>query len=288
MQAASIENHRIADLLREMAGLLKVQRANPFRSAAYSRAADTIIHLGAPLRELFDRDGREALQRVAGIGPGIASAIAEILVTGHWNQLDALRGSVEPVRLLQGVPGIGPELAKTLYATLHVETLEALEIAANDGRIESVPGVGPRRARMIRASLAEMLGRLRPPARRSVNGLAEPVIATVLAVDHEYRTSAVAGKLRMIAPKRFNPTGEAWLPVLHCIREGWHFTALYSNTAQAHRLNRTRDWVVIYFYDADHVEGQCTVVTETHGELMGRRVVRGREDECREHYLPAA
>jgi len=76
----------------------------------------------------------------------------------------------------------------------------------------------------------------------------------------------------------------AWLPVLHSVRDGWHFTALYSNTAQAHQLNRTRDWVVLYFYDDEHAEGQHTVVTETHGPLAGRRVVRGREAQCRTHY----
>jgi putative hydrolase len=88
----------------------------------------------------------------------------------------------------------------------------------------------------------------------------------------------------MIAPRRFNPEGKAWLPVLHTVRDAWHFTALYSNTALAHKLNRMRDWVIVYFYDGDHVERQCTVVTETRSSLLGMRVVRGREDECRAYY----
>jgi putative hydrolase len=65
---------------------------------------------------------------------------------------------------------------------------------------------------------------------------------------------------------------------------GWHFTALFSNTARAHELKRTRDWVVIYFYNDHHEEGQHTVVTETSGPLAGKRVVRGRETECRAYY----
>jgi len=88
----------------------------------------------------------------------------------------------------------------------------------------------------------------------------------------------------MIAPKRFNPEGKAWLPVMHVSKQGWHFTALFSNTARAHQLDRTQDWVVFYFYDDQHHESQHTVVTETHGALTGRRVVRGREAECREYY----
>ena len=86
-----------------------------------------------------------------------------------------------------------------------------------------------------------------------------------------------------LAPRRFNPENEPWLPLYHTRRNGWRYRALYSNTALAHRLGQTRDWVVIYFDDG-FSSGQRTVVTETRGDLRGRRVVRGREWECREHY----
>ncbi len=146
--------------------------------------------------------------------------------------------------------------------------------------------MGPRRAAAIRASLQSMLSRVRPRrlGHRGPPPVSGPPVATLLDVDREYREKATAGKLPTIAPKRFNPTGEAWLAVFHTERDGWHFTALYSNTAQAHQLDRTRDWVVIYFYDNEQAEGQHTVVTETHGPLAGLRVVRGRERECREYY----
>jgi putative hydrolase len=62
-----------------------------------------------------------------------------------------------------------------------------------------------------------------------------------------------------------------------------HFTALYSNTARAHQLGTARDWVVIY-RDDDGGLGQWTVITATTGGLRGRRVVRGREEECARHY----
>jgi len=189
------------------------------------------------------------------------------------------------------LPGLGHRLAERIHDELHVDTLEALEVAAHDGRLENVPGVGPRRAAAIRASLQTMLSRGR--ARRSgtvadpggshpagVRAAPEPPVADLLAVDRLYREKAARGELPTIAPKRFNPSGEAWLPVLHLTRHGWHYTALYSNTALAHQLDRTRDWVVLFFYDDDHVEGQHTIVTETHGPLAGRRVVRGREADC--------
>jgi len=106
----------------------------------------------------------------------------------------------------------------------------------------------------------------------------------LLDVDREYREKATAGELVKIAPKRFNPKGEAWLPVLHTTRGKWHFTALYSNTARAHQLGRVTDWVVIFFHKDNQAEGRRTVVTEARGEAAGRRIVRGREPECLQYY----
>ena len=101
----------------------------------------------------------------------------------------------------------------------------------------------------------------------------------MLDVDEEYRTKAKAGRLRQIAPLRFNPEGKPWLPILHTERGPWHFTALYSNTARAHELGKTDDWVIIFFSSDHQPEGQYTVVTETSGRNKGKRVVRGRENE---------
>jgi putative hydrolase len=274
----SAPNQTIADRLREAADLLEQQRANPFRVGAYRRAADTVAALEEDAAALLAREGRAGLEALPGIGPSLAAAIAELAGTGRWAQLERLRGAVSPEALFRSIPGIGPELAARLHDTLDVDTLEGLEIAAHDGRLAEVPGIGPRRAAALRATLAAMLARTRR-AQRSAPA-AEPDVALLLAVDAEYRAKARADALPRIAPRRFNPGGEAWLPILHTERDGWHFSVLFSNTARAHELGRTDDWVVIYFHAEDGVEGQRTVVTETRGRLAGSRVVRGREAEC--------
>ena len=87
----------------------------------------------------------------------------------------------------------------------------------------------------------------------------------------------------MIAPKRFNPTRKAWLPILHTHRGGRRYTAVFSNTARAHQLGTTHDWVVIYRDDPGG-DGQWTVITSKLGRLRGRRIVRGYEEECRAYY----
>jgi hypothetical protein len=81
-------------------------------------------------------------------------------------------------------------------------------------------------------------------------------VKTLLDVDREYRAKAQAGTLQQISPRRFNPRNEAWLPVLHTEHALWQFTVFFSNTALAHQLERTRDWVVIYFNTNSYTEGQ--------------------------------
>jgi putative hydrolase len=273
-------NRRIASRLEEAAELLQRQGANPFRVGAYRRAAATLGSLGCDIGELLEREGLEGVTALPTIGKGIASAIREMVQTGRWSQLERLRGSLEPEALLRTVPGIGPVLAKSVHEELHIDTLEQLEAAAWDGRLEQLGGVGDRKLAALRASLGAILGRART-VRQSADG---PDVETLLEVDQRYRAAADGGRLPTIAPKRFNPSGESWLPILHHEQDGWHFTALYSNTARAHQLGMVKDWVVIYFYDTDHEEGLHTVVTETRGLLAGKRVVRGREVECREYY----
>jgi Holliday junction resolvasome RuvABC DNA-binding subunit len=276
------QNRMVAASLNEYADLLEAQGDDGFRIKAYRTAAHEIEALSEPLEDILDTGGAKALVALRGIGRGIAAAIVEMLTTGHWQQLERLKGRLTPEALFRSIPGIGAELARRLADTLDIETLENLEAALRLGETH-VPGIGPRRRAAILAVLDQRLARHRRET-TAAHGGDEPPVSLLLELDDLYRAQAEAGELRRIAPKRFNPTGEAWLPILHARRGDWHLTALYSNTARAHELDRTRDWVVIYFQDADGPEGRRTVVTERTGSLAGLRVVRGREDECRQHY----
>lgn len=280
-----ISRDQIADRLLEAAQLLEAQGADRFRVRAYRRGAETIRALHEDPADILEREGLEGLIELPNIGNRLARAIDEMVATGRWIQLERMRGEAEPEKLFQMVPGIGAVTARAIQNELHVDTLEALEIAAHDGRLELVQGIGPRRAASIRASLASMLARRR---RRGSDDHEEPPVALLLEIDALYREKAKAGDLERIAPRRFNPTGEAWLPIFHIDRDGWSFTALFSNTAMAHKLGRTDDWVVIYFGRPGGPEHQRTIVTETRGPLEGRRTVRGREAECRQHYFTDA
>jgi len=279
-----VPNLDVARCLDEAGTLLEQQQASPFRVRAYHNAAAAVRGLPVSVAELYHDGGLEELERIPGVGQGIARAIREVVLSGRFSMLELLRGESDPVHRFATVPGIGPRLADRLHEELGLHTLEDLEAAAHDGRLGALPGFGARRVAGIIAALQLRLGRARGGSPATTGA---PPVAELLDVDREYRESAEAGRLPMIAPRRFNPGRKAWLPVLHASRGSRHYTALFSNTARAHRLGRTRDWVVIYS-DGDHEEHQATVVTAHDGLLAGRRVVRGRETECGEHYaLPS-
>lgn len=277
-------NHEVATKLRETAQLLRAQKANPFRVNAYLHAADTLDRLQQNIAELMRSEGVEGVVKLPGIGEGIARSIYEYIATGRMSRLEHLRGAADPVRLFQSIPTVGRKLAERIHDQLHVESLEALENAVREGQLSNVAGLGSKRREAIEAWLQKHLDDQRRQFRPAARAGNAPPVELILRVDNDYRRKAAAGQLPRITPKRFNPANEAWLPILHATHDRWHFTALYSNTARAHQLGRTADWVVIYFYDDHHREGQHTVVTETHGSLQGRRVVRGRESECLQHY----
>jgi hypothetical protein len=278
----ALNNHEIAQKLLEYAQFLEAREVNPYRVRAYRRAAETVLALDQPLVDLVATAGRPGLEELPGIGSRLSYALEELARTGEFRALSAEGGQNHPEEILESLPGIGPHLARHIHEQLGIRTLEEIEQAAHDGRLSQV-GVGPKRLRGIRDALAGRLGRYRF-ARPLQN---EPRVAELLKVDQEYRDRVDSCQLPMIAPRRFNPNQKSWLPIYQTRRGGWRYRALFSNTALAHRLGQTHDWVVIYF-EAGALTGQRTIVTETRGELSGRRVVRGREQECWEYYNPIA
>jgi len=275
-------NAGIAAKLEEVASVLDAQDANPFRVRAYLHAADTIRSCKRPLDELVEAEGIDGIDRLPGIGESLSRSIFQLVRTGRLPMLDRLRGGADPVAVLASVPGIGRKYALVLHDDLGVHSLEELEAAAHDGRLAEVRGFGPKRIAGIRDTLAARLGRI--PRNVGAFHADQPSVAEILDVDSEYLEKVRYGKLPLIAPRRFNPTNTAWLPVLHTDRDGRHYTALFSNTAHAHEAGKTDDWVVIY-YDADRSQRQYTVITAELGSMTGRRIVRGRERECQEYYF---
>ena len=137
----AIHNATIASIFEEIADLLDIQGANPFRVRAYRNASRTIGELGTDVKTLLERG--TAPTDIPGIGEDLAGKINEILATGKCNFLERLRKEVPPaITELLKIPGLGPKRVKTLWHDLDIQTLEQLMRAAKDGRIRELPGFG--------------------------------------------------------------------------------------------------------------------------------------------------
>jgi len=279
-----LSNELVAQRLDEVAELLDGRVANPFRVRAYRRAADTLRALDRPVSEILASEGQEALCELPGIGEAIARAIEKLTLTDELSLLSRLRGRSGAEAVLATLPGIGRKTAARIRIELGIESLHELEIAAYDGRLAALTGMGRKRIRAVRESLAARLRtRPRQPPAIPVLPFDAPDVAELLSIDQEFRRKAQAKRLLQVAPARFNPSGQAWLPILRARRGPRRYRALSSNTPLAHELGTTDDWVVIYL-EGRGQSGQWTVVTARVGHLKGRRVVRGREADCTEFY----
>lgn len=136
-----IHNADIARVFEEIADLLEIQGANPFRIRAYRNAARTVGEFGRDVGALLAAG--EDLTRLPGIGDDLAGKIREIVETGKCALLDRLRRELPPaITELLHIPGLGPKRVRALWHDLDVQTIEQLYRAARDGRIRSLAGFG--------------------------------------------------------------------------------------------------------------------------------------------------
>jgi DNA polymerase (family 10) len=137
-----MENPEIAQAFDEVADLLELQGANPFRVRAYRNAARTLRDLAEPVAEIAADPGRR-LEDLPGIGADLAGKIRTLFQTGDLPLRQQLRGEVPAgLRDLLGVPGLGPKRAQVLYRQLGIRSLDKLRRAAEEHRIRQLKGFG--------------------------------------------------------------------------------------------------------------------------------------------------
>lgn len=137
-----MENIEIARTFDEVADLLDIQGANPFRVRAYRTAARTIGALDTSVESILKRDGH-ALEQLPGIGADLAGKIGCLCRTGELPLLKQLtRKTPQSLVTLLRIPGVGPKRGKPIYQKLGVKTLPQLEKAARAGH-SRLRGMGP-------------------------------------------------------------------------------------------------------------------------------------------------
>jgi DNA polymerase (family 10) len=148
-----VHNADIAAMFEEIADLLEIQDANPFRVRAYRNGARMIGEFGREAAAIIEAG--EELPKLPGIGADLLAKIHEIVTTGRCHFLQELRAELPPtITELLHIPGLGPKRVRMLYDSLRVETLDQLAQAAEAGRIRELPGFGEKTEHMILEALA--------------------------------------------------------------------------------------------------------------------------------------
>lgn len=155
-----ITNADLATAFSQVADLLELQDANPFRVRAYRNASRIVGELKLDLAAHIAAG--KALPKLPGIGADLAAKIQEFATTGHLALLDRLRKDLPAgVTELLDVPGLGPRRVRALYDELHVHTLPQLLRAARDGRVRELHGFGPKTEEHIAQAIERNLAQSR-------------------------------------------------------------------------------------------------------------------------------
>ena len=183
-----------ADALERVGQLLELRGDNPFKTRAYHNAARALTALDADdLRPLLD-DG--TLENTPGLGPGTLAVVRDLVANGRSHLLDQLAAETPPgLAELLRVPGLGTSKIHLLHTTLGVDSLDALEAAARDGRLAGVKGFGAKTAEKVAKGVAfvrENAGRLRFPEA----AVEAARLASAVRAQRGVITAEVAGDLR--------------------------------------------------------------------------------------------
>lgn len=126
--------------LEDMADMLEIVGANPFKIRAFFNAARTLESLPDDLEKMIESG---ELLELPGIGKGLLGHIKEILATGTFEEFEDVKKDV-PSGLLEmrRISGMGPKKVKAVYEKLGVTNIIELEQAAKDDRISQLSGFG--------------------------------------------------------------------------------------------------------------------------------------------------
>ncbi len=182
-----MDNVAVARALEDLADLLELSGEGPFPVRAFRNAARAVEGTNENVADLV-RAGE--VEKVRGIGGGVARRIKELLETGKIAEAEELRAKLPPGLLdLMNVPGIGLKTAQQVWKERGITTVDALEEAAKAGKLRDLPRFGQKKEEKLVLAIAAWKKRAAAPKRRT---MAEALLAADALVA---RMKAVAGVL---------------------------------------------------------------------------------------------
>lgn len=235
-----IHNADIADIFNQLADLLEIEGANPFRIRAYRNAARTVEGLPQSVESML-AVGAD-LAELPGIGEDLAGKIQEIVATGHLGLLDQVTSRIPGgLQELAAIPGLGPKRVKVLYDKLGVKDMKSLSKATRARKVRHLPGFGSKTEEKILEEINRRTGRQKRLKLISAEQFAEPILEYLKAAQG-VNQAIIAGSYR----RRKDTIGD--IDILVTCKDGTsiinHFVA-YDDVDQVVSKGKTRSTVVL-------------------------------------------
>ena len=150
-----MENLNTSIMLKEIADLLKIDKAKNYKIRAYENASEHIKKLDENIKDIIKKD---ELTNLSGIGSGLANMIKDIVLTGECKEYKVLTDKY-PISLISllKVSGIGASTAKKLYQNLEISDLDQLYNSVQSGKLKQVSGIGKKTEDQIKASVNRII-----------------------------------------------------------------------------------------------------------------------------------
>ncbi|WP_044894555.1 DNA polymerase/3'-5' exonuclease PolX [Bacillus alveayuensis] len=141
----------VIKLLETIALYMEIKGENPFKIAAFRKAAATLEN---DERSLADIDDLTALP---GIGKGTSAVIVEFIQTGRSTVLEELQKEI-PAGLfpLLKIPGLGGKKIAKLYKELGIVDIASLKAACLENKVQALSGFGKKTEEKILAAIEEI------------------------------------------------------------------------------------------------------------------------------------
>ncbi|MGX1192656.1 DNA polymerase/3'-5' exonuclease PolX [Metabacillus sp. SLBN-84] len=147
----TIHKKDVIKLLELIAVHMELKGENPFKTAAFRKAANAL--------ETDDRSlsAIEDFTKIAGIGKGTAAVIKEYMEAGESETLKQLQEEVPQglIPLLK-LPGLGGKKIAKLYKELGVTDAESLKQACEEEKVQALAGFGKKTEEKILDAIKEM------------------------------------------------------------------------------------------------------------------------------------